>query len=269
MAIHKIDDKGVDHPIASIDDWFVRAAPKGKEKHWQAGRSAMEAARAWLEGGGVEFPTEVHAALAGHADFGPVLSWDAEPEARLKFDSFAGETRNCDLAVVARDSVGPYLLAVEAKADESFGETVSAALAAAVDRRIKNARSNGIARIEALACMLLRPRAEKLAKAGELRYQLLTACAGALAEADRLRVSRAVMLVHEFVTPGGPDKESATSDTKLKRNGADLARFVGRVAGQPLESVPDGRLHGPFEFKGAAGVKLYIGKVRRTLKPAK
>jgi hypothetical protein len=269
MAIHKTDSKGVDHHIASVDDWFVHAAPKGKEKHWQEGRSAMEAAKAWLEGGGVELPAEVHAALAQHPDFGPVLSWNAEPEARLKFDSFAGEARNCDVAVIARDSAGPYLLAVEAKADESFGETVSAALAAALDRRIKNPRSNGLARIETLACLLLRPRDENLAKAGELRYQLLTACAGALAEADRLRVPRAVMLVHEFVTPGDPEKEGTSPDNKLKRNAADLARFVSRVSGEHLESVRDGKLHGPFEFRGAAGVKLYIGKVRRTLKPAK
>jgi hypothetical protein len=261
MSLHKGGN-----PIASLDDWFVRAAPKGKEKHWQDHRSAKEVARAWLEGGGLELPSEVRAALAGHRDFGPVLSWEGEPEAKLKFDSFAGETRNCDLAVIARDSAGPYVLAVEAKADESYGETVAAALSAALERRIRNPRSNGLARIEALACMLLRPREEKLAEAGDLRYQLLTACAGVLAEADRRGTSRAVLLVHEFVTPGEPEQEGATSDKKLQRNAADLARFLGRLTGEPMESVPDGKLHGPFEIKRAGKIKLYIGKVRRTLK---
>jgi hypothetical protein len=66
-------------------------------------------------------PPEVWAALATHPNFGPVLSWEAEPEARLRFDSFAGEPRNSDLVVHAEDASGPYVLAIEAKADETYG----------------------------------------------------------------------------------------------------------------------------------------------------
>jgi hypothetical protein len=262
MAIKKGDIR-----IATIEEWLEHAAPKSK-KHRKNDRSAKETARAWLEGGGKELPKEVHAALAEHPEFGPVLSWEGEPEAKLRFDSFAGETRNCDLAILARDGFGPYVLAIEAKADESYGETVTAALTAALERRIKTPRSNGIARIEALAGMLLRPRSAKLPKAGELRYQLLTACAGALAEADRRGVSRAVMLVHEFIAPPDPDKDkAAASDKKRRRNADDLAHFLSRVSDQGVESVPDGQLQGPYEFRGAPGVKLYVGKVSRKLKP--
>ncbi len=66
-------------------------------------------------------PPEVLAALATHPNFGPVLSWEAVPEARLRFDSFAGEPRNSDLVVHAEDASGPYVLAIEAKADETYG----------------------------------------------------------------------------------------------------------------------------------------------------
>lgn len=102
------------------------------------GRSAKEVARAWLEGGGLKLPVEVSSALTGHKDFGPVHAWRAEPEVKLLFDDFAGEPRNSDLVVHAQDPHGPFLIAVEAKADEPFGETVAEALAVAVDRHLEN-----------------------------------------------------------------------------------------------------------------------------------
>jgi hypothetical protein len=52
-----------------------------------------------------------------------------------------------------------------------------------------------------------------------IRYQLLTACAGALCESERRGYNRVLMLVHEFVT----DK---TSDKNHHRNAADLDAFV-------------------------------------------
>jgi hypothetical protein len=93
--------------------------------------------------------------------------------------------------------VGPFLLAVEAKADESFGQTVEEARVAALARKEANPRSNGIARIDRLLAALLPACRQGLALDGALRYQLLTATAGALCEANRRGLSRA-MLVHEF-----------------------------------------------------------------------
>src|SRR5687767_13106029 len=100
-------------PINSILDW-ERLAPPKSSHHWVDGRSAKEVARSWL-GNGTELPYEVESALASDPRFGPVLSWEAEPEAKLAFDSFAGEPRNSDLLVLARDACGPYIIAVEAK----------------------------------------------------------------------------------------------------------------------------------------------------------
>jgi len=74
-----------------------------------------------------------------------------------------------DLAVYARDEHGDFLIAVEAKADESFGETVADALAAAVDRKLENPRSNGVTRVEQLAAALFGPRANKAPALGKLR----------------------------------------------------------------------------------------------------
>lgn len=89
-----------------LDEWKKHAPPKSA-KHWVPGRSAMEVAIAWLEGGGVSLPPEVSAVLEAHPDFGPILSWHAEPEAKLRFDDFAGEPCNSDLAVYAEDRQGP------------------------------------------------------------------------------------------------------------------------------------------------------------------
>ncbi|EGV19102.1 DUF6946 family protein [Thiocapsa marina] len=244
--------------IASLADWEQYAPPKSP-RHWVDGRSAKEVARAWLEGGGITMPQEVLAMLSGHPRFDGLLSWDAEPEARLRFDAFPGEPRNSDLLVIADDSFGPYLLAVEAKADETYGDTLADVLAAALEQRIENPRSNRIARIDGLATLLLRPRCAGQPKAGDLRYQLFTACAGALAEAHRRRSARAIMLVHEFIT-------SATSDVKHARNASDLRSFLSRISGQGETLLHDGELQGPFVFPPYAGVELFVGKVARNLR---
>lgn len=246
-------------PIRTLDEW-KRLAPPKSPGQWVDGRSAKEVARAWLEGDGVKLPKEVQLALAAHPMFGPVVTWEAEPEARLPFDNFPGETRNSDLAVFPQDAFGPYVLAVEAKADEPFGETVGTTLANALESRIENPRSNGIARIESLVSRLLRPHNGCAAKATDLRYQLLTACAGAVEEARRRVMARAVLLVHEFVT-------DATSDANHRRNATDLARFVARVADHPPESIVDGQLYGPFNLIGASGIMFFVGKVIRRIRP--
>ncbi|WP_139192022.1 DUF6946 family protein [Thiocapsa roseopersicina] len=242
-------------PIASLADWEQYAPPKSP-RHWVDGRSAKDVARAWLEGGGITMPPEVLATLSGHPRFDDVLSWDAEPEGRLRFDAFPGEPRNTDVLVVANDAFGPFVLAVEAKADEPYGDTLGTVLAAALERRIENPRSKGIARIEGLATLLLIPRSAGLPKAGDLRYQLFTACAGALAEAQRRRAGRAVMLVHEFITP-------ATSDVKHARNASDFRLFLSRISGCSHRDVADGELQGPFVFAPYASVELFVGKVTR------
>jgi len=245
-------------PILTLDDWRLHAPPKSPH-HWVDHRSAKEVARAWLEGSGRTIPEEVQAALGAHPWFGPVLRWDGEPEAKLRFDAFRGEPRNSDLLVLAEDAFGPFVLAVEAKADEPYGETVAEAFSASLERLVENPRSNGLARIAGLASLLLPPRGAGGPKASDLRYQLLTACAGAVAEAVRRGSSRAVMLVHEFVTP-------ATQDKHHERNAADLAAFLHRLAGHPIDQLADGRLFGPFVPPGSASVELFVGKVSRNLR---
>lgn len=245
--------------ISTLDEWRDLARPKSA-KQWAPGRSAMETAIAWLEGGGVSLPAEVSAVLEGHPDFGLVLSWHAEPEAKLRFDKFVGEPRNSDLAVYAEDRHGPYLLAVEAKADETYGATFADTLAAAAERYVSDQKSKGVARAMQLATALFGPHQAGEPKIGKLRYQLMTAAAGALCEAERQGFDRAVMLVHEFFT----DK---TQDKRHAKNAVDLVAFVRRLSGQQDVRLEDGKLLGPFLVPGdplvGRPVSLYIGKVSR------
>lgn len=243
--------------IRTLDEWREFAPPKSSN-HWNPGRSAMEAARSWLAVSSPELPTGVAAALSSHPAFGTVVSWCAEPEVRTLFDQLRGEPRNTDLLVQARDDRGDFLLAVEAKADEPFGKTVAETLAAAVERRLDNPRSRGIERIEYLAMALLGPRRKGELPLGQIRYQLLTAVAGAVGAAVRNGGQRVVLLVHEFRT-------RKTTDEKHVANARDLNAFVHRLSHGAVQRIDAGTIHGPFEIPGDVLFDtvppLFIGKV--------
>jgi hypothetical protein len=255
-----ISKNGVE--LLTLSQWERHAGPKSSNQ-WVDGRSAKESARAWLEGGGKSLPPEVAAALAENVNFGPVLSWRAEPEARLRFDAFAGEPRNSDLAVYAADAQGSFLLAVEAKADEPFGKTVADTLGDAVDRYAANNRSKGIPRVLQLLSAFHGPRRNRNDELMAVRYQLLTACAGALCEAERHGFTRALMLVHEFVT----DK---TADRQHLRNANDLNSFLSCLSHGAVTGLGDEKICGPFVVHGAPlltrPVRLFIGKVTRNIR---
>lgn len=252
-------------PLTSLSDWEKHAPPKSLDQ-WVDDRSAKEVARAWLEGDGTHLPKEVWSALSNHPAFGPVLKWRAEPEVKLAFDDFLGEPRNSDLVVDANDSLGSYVIAVEAKADEPFGsECVGDALASAMERYLANSRSNGVRRIQQLAQALFGPATAKDPPLKRMRYQLLTACAGVLCEAERRGCARALLLVHEFVT-------NRTSDEKHARNARDFDAFLKRISHGTVPSLSTGVIQGPFAVPGTPllkePVRLYIGKVSRNIRHA-
>jgi len=243
--------------------WEAHAGPKSKDQ-WVDGRSAKETARTWLAAGPDSLPAEVASALERHADFGRLEAWEAEPEAKLRFDNF-GEPRNSDIALVGRDAKGSVLIAVEAKADEPFSETVEATLAAALERKLKSKGSNGIARVERLAIALFESKEKGEPPLKNIRYQLLTAVAGALCEAERRDCNRALMLVQEFIT-------SKTDDAKHASNSRDLNRFLARLSRGSVSEIKSGQIVGPFYVPGnpllSSRIPLYVGKVSKNLREA-
>ena len=239
--------------LSTLEAWFVHAPPKGGRRHWRDGRSAKESAKAWLAAAPV-LPAEIAATLSSHLDIGTLGDWRAEPEAEVPIDEFHGPP-NVDVLLVGRDRSGPVVVAVEAKADEPFSETVGETLEVARSRLAGNPRSKGVARIERLLAALFAAATDDR-DVLDLRYQLLTVTAAAMAEAQRRSAQRAVVMVHEFATP-------LTNDEKRTSNARDLNRFVARIAGRRGRLEP-GRLGGPFEVPGKpvvnAGISLYFGK---------
>ncbi len=249
--------------ITTLELWGKYAPPKSLDQ-WVDGFSAKELARTWLGSRASAMPTEVGLALASHKDFSEVEAWNAEPEVRLPFDSFGGEPRNSDLIIQASDSNDRFLIAIEGKGHEPFGLTVADALAAAVERKLVNARSNGVARIEELAANLLGPRLEHEPALKKLRYQLLTACAGALCEAERLGVQRVILLIHEFFT-------SKTDDRLHAKNSRDLNLFAKRLSHEHIDAIAKNRVYGPFQVPWKSrptlgAVRLYLGKAIRDIR---
>lgn len=244
--------------IKSLDEWF-RLAPPKRSNQWVEGRSAMELARNWLDG----LPVEVQHAIQSHPSFGPIHDWTAEPEVALPFDTFAGEPRNSDLVVTATDTHGAFLMGVEGKADEKFDKLLPDCFAASLEAKLKNQRSNRLARLEFLTQALFEVKQRGEPSVKLIRYQLLTGCAGVLAEAIRSNVRRAVFLIHEFRTV-------LTDDAKHYSNGVDLDNFVLRLSRSAHRGVTAGQVIGPISLpKQSAfsnGVELYIGKVLKDLR---
>ena len=236
------------HLLTDIDVWY-RFAPPKRDIHWKDGRSAKENARAWIAAA-PEMQPDVAQVLKNCPDIGPLRSWSAEPEARVPIDRRRGEQPNIDLLLVAEDSYGPMVVAIEAKADETFGDTLADRRRHAEATLASNPRSKALARIEELVDRFGLDFQQ--CHVPQLRYQLLTATAAALEEAKRRASKRAILIVHEFVTP-------LTVLGKRKRNAVDLDHFLKAAFGNDGQLSPGG-VAGPFRVESA--LSLYVGKVR-------
>lgn len=249
-----------EHRIRTLNDWEIHAGPKSPSQ-WVDYRSAKEVARAWLSAL-PELPPEVAALFTTSPAFGGPITWTAEPEAKVHFDELRGEPRNSDLLVRAQDRFGTFVMAVEAKADEPFGETVAGAWKAAEKRFDANPRSRGRERVLALCQSFFAVTPTEDAALGQLRYQLLTATAGALAEAARTGADRSILLVHEFAS-------ARTHPRKHQANADALDAFVSRLTRGAVAHGAAGQLVllplAIGERQDHGWPKLYLAKVRRAL----
>lgn len=250
--------------IETLAAWERLAGPKSPVQ-WKDGRSAKESARAWLGGSerdaGARVPGEVAEVLRSHEDFGEILTWEAEPEALVPFDRYSGPA-NVDVLLRARDADGGFVVAVEAKADESFGPLVSRVLSDALERRLESERSKGMERVVELAGRILPPAAGRVPRLHQIRYQLLTVTAAALAAASEHQARRAVVMVHELRT-------DRVDERKIARNQEDLVRFLRRLGVARTDRVTQGGLVGPVPVRDSGerndAPALYLGKAVRVV----
>ena len=111
------------------------------------------------------------------------------------------------------------VIGVEGKADESFDLALDAWLARA---QAGSPATQAPERLDRLTRAFFGTTLAEDPLLGTLRYQLLSALAGTLADAREQGAATAVLLVHEFDT----DK---TTEKLHARNAADLEAFVGRL----------------------------------------
>lgn len=248
--------------IRSVDQWLELAPPKGGQQQWVTGRSALECARAWFADEGPTVPAELISLLVSHPDTSGAVVRCITPEQRVRFDRLRGEPRSADVVALADHPAGTIAISIEATADEPFALPVDQVLAHLVRTIAGDERTNGVARIQQLARSLLPPPEPGTSNLGNLRYQLLTALAGAVAFAIENQATRAVLVIHEFVS-------GRTDHSKHRGNTHDLDAFVARLTSGRTRSIEAGKLVGPIIIPGRPlfirAPAVYVGKAVRTV----
>jgi hypothetical protein len=238
---------------AQIADWRNWSPPKAL-KHWRAGRSAVELARAWFTSDVPRMPREFAALLTSSPLLIGLTNLRGVPEHVTSLPE-AGEGRNHDLVLEGEAVGGRVLIAVEAKADEKFGQRIGKYWTQMCDQRATpgGQPSKAPERIEALLRMLVGQGAFPTQDPWDrIRYQLLTAAAGTLLEAQARKADVAVLAIHEFRT-------SETDEECLARNTADLEAFLTVLGILPVTPMKTGKLYGPWQSPAIA-IPLLVGK---------
>lgn len=244
-------------PIHSVEDWFRFAPPKRGSRQWKDGRSAKELAKAWFKTGVPRVPEDLEALFKSHPDTKDLVIEIGIPEMVTRLDNFRGGHRNHDLILVGHVRDIRTLVAVEAKADESFGKTIQERYREKVGTRSKVPERINLL----LGSIFGRPIDEEL---GQLRYQLLHGLGGALIEAKNQGAAQAVFVVHEFIS-------DEVEQDKVDRNAADFERFVRTFPGWEETIIHAGTLIGPIQIPGPGGefvpadIPFLIGKATTNL----
>ncbi len=236
-----------------IQDWRQWSPPKAA-KRWRAGRSAIELARAWFTAPAPRIPPEFESLLDSSVRLRGLTDLVGTPELETQLPE-AGEGRNHDLVLEGQTENGKVLIAVEAKADEKFGQRLGKYwLQKKEERDVAGGKpSRDPERIEALLTQFAGPKAHPWDQPwATLRYQLLTAAMGTLLEAEKRGAVLAVMVIHEFRT-------SETDPERLARNSEDLEAFLTALGVTAPGEFAGGKLYGPWVSPGIS-VPLLVGK---------
>lgn len=194
-----------DHPLGSHAEWIEQIDSKNR----QPGTSAPTLAAAWS---GL---VDVHAALSGQPALEGFVIDDLIVEAQANVDGYSGGRRNHDVVLRGHTATGERtVVCIEAKAGESLGDTISGQIASAKKAELKNDRSNAVKRVDELVDRFV-PAGTRAEAVGALRYQLFTALAGTISEAQTAGAGNAVVLVHDFRTDQRPNAAALEHDGEM------------------------------------------------------
>jgi hypothetical protein len=244
--------RGEQQPLSSHDAWATRLDPKNRRK----GTSAPTLAEVWAG------PLELFGALRHQDALQGLRVTEIVVEARSAVDEFSGP-RNHDLVVRAQlPNADGVVVCIEAKAGESFDATVGEQVKTAAAAKAKSEDSNAQARLDGLLERFV-PHPPEAQRVRQVRYQLLTALAGTISEAQAHGARHAVLMVHEFVT-----NERNRLDV-IEEHDRDLWNFCTTVFG--LE--PPDRTECPWciavgTAAEAPDVELYLARAVTDLRTA-
>ena len=193
--------------ITTVEEWYQFAPPKAKGKHWKDGRSAKSLAQFMTDKNQVKKLEDILVELEYNTK--GVIS--CTPEANTVLPC-KGNGRNHDLLMIGED----FVVGIEAKVSEPFGEEISTELIEASDNK-KN-------RIDTLANELFGCKINEVKDGLELRYQLLTGVYGTLREAKKNKKSKALFLVIVFT-----DGLTSEDENVVNRNNDDFKNFCQQI----------------------------------------
>ena len=196
-----------DNIITTVEEWYQFAPPKVKGKHWKDGRSAKTLAQFMTDKNQVKKLEDILVEL--EYDTNGVIS--CTPEANTVLPC-KGNGRNHDLLMIGED----FVVGIEAKVSEPFGEEISTELIEASD--------NKKGRIDKLANELFGCKINEVKDGLELRYQLLTGVYGTLLEAENNKKSKALFLVIVFT-----DGLTSEDENAVNRNNDDFKNFCQQI----------------------------------------
>ncbi len=174
-------DRKIFLPSIGPDDWkHLLAEP---DKHWQRGMPTRAMAHCWEENNGI--PPEISRVLGDTPGIGEANALFVVPEYQVPLPGGARPARN-DIWLLAETRAGLASITVDAKARESFGQTVgewNATRSEGKDKRLRHI-------CEQLEISFPPP--------DDIKYSLLQRAASAVIEARRFKAPLALTLVHSF-----------------------------------------------------------------------
>ena len=241
--------------IRSFGDWLPSAHPPDAAGEWKDFHSAKELARAYFRTGSPAVPEEMAALFNSRPETHGFQIDTAMAGKSIIADTHWAKKRYTDLLLYGQRGQEKIVIAVEAVADQPFGDTIDDALmhGATPD----NPRPSLI--YDLSRAVFGRPIDTELRR---LRYQLLHGLAATIVEAGNQHATFAVFVVHEFLS-------LALDFDRVMRNDDDLTEFVHSVPRWREERLSCGTLLPPTTAQGEMGVPsdipFSLGRIRTLL----
>jgi hypothetical protein len=241
--------------IRSFGDWLPLAHPPDAAGEWKDFHSAKELARAYFRTGSPAIPEEMAALLNSRPETQGFQIDTAVAGKSIIADTHWAKKRYSDVLLYGQRGQEKIVIAVEAVADQPFGDTIEDVLMHVTTP--DNPRPSLI--YDLSRAVFGRPIDTDLRR---LRYQLLHGLAATISEAGTKHATFAVFVVHEFLS-------LALDFDRVMRNDEDLTEFVHSVPRGHEERLSCGIPLPPTTARGEmgvpSGIPFLLGRIRTLL----